>query len=219
MLAESAGLDEVVDRIRNHIDSQFRTGRAKVFLSSLGSDLPLEKKRSEELSGLKFGDFVEKKLGYPIGKTGTHNNVLFVVQPGTLSDVGDVSGPRFHMSFWTAFARPVGEGERRFINLSTFRFGNDKLEIGSASDDVREIDPKFIATEETSRNVADMLRRIGEWLDEQSLAQDRFLATPRKQKTVRQNLLSEVIDSLSPEQLRRTSLPLDVVKSLLAQAV
>lgn len=208
-------LSELVKRIKAHIDQQFATGRTRVFLSSLGSELSAEKQRTEEISGLKFAEFVRTKLDYPMGITGEHQNVLFIVPPGASTDVSEDVGPRYNMSFWTAFAKPLPEGEERFINLSSLRFGVRETVAGDGSDDVREIQSKFVATEQTSRNLVDMHRRIDEWLSEQALDRDRFLAKARRAHAPKTSLLAAIIESLSEDQLRRTTLPLDVIKSLL----
>lgn len=216
MTDDSSELTEVEGRLREHIESQFSTGRKRLFLSSLGSEMTAEKARSEALSGLKFGEFVETRLGYPVGRAGEHQNVLYIVPMDSSLDEGEESGPRYNMSFWTAFARPVSENEKRFINLRTLRFGGNSDEIGSAADDVREIAAEFVATEENSRNVADMQQRINRWLTAQGLEKDAFLAKARVPKSPKTNLLAEVLEALSQDQLRRTSLPLDVIKSLLS---
>jgi hypothetical protein len=216
MLENEEELAKLVSSIKEHVDRQFAAGRARVYLSTLGSELAEAKQRSEELSGQRFGEFVQTRLGYEVGRTGTHKNVLFVVPEGASPDAIDDSGPRYNSSFWFAFAKPISEGEKRFINISTLRFGETAEEVGSDPDDVREIDSQFIATEETSRDIVDMLRRIDAWLTKWSLTRDRFLATPRKERAQKNNVLIEIIAMLSHDQLRRTTLPLDVVKSLLS---
>lgn len=209
-------LADLVCRIRAHIDQQFASGRTRVFLSSLGSELAVEKQRAEEISGLKFAEFLRANFDFPVGRTGAHENVLFIVPAGTSPNVVDETGPRFHSSFWTAFARPLVENEQRFINLSSLRFGAKEEVAGNGDEDIREIEGRFVATEEASRNVSDMLRRIDEWLADQCLDRDRFLAKERKAQPRKASLLAAIIDSLSVDQLRRISLPLDVVKTLLS---
>ena len=196
MTDNAEDLPALLNRIKTHIDQQFATGRAQVFLSSLGSELAAEKQRAEDISGLRFAEFMRKNFDYQIEITGEHKNVLFLVPAGGSTNVSEDASPRYNLSFWTAFAKPLTDGERRFLNLSSLRFGEkDALEV-SDSDDIREIEGRFIATEETSRNVADMHQRIEAWLSEQSLDRDRFLARARKPQSQKVSLLSAIIDSL-----------------------
>lgn len=209
-------LVETTGTIRAYIDRQFENGGKRVFLSSLGSNLVSQKQLIEKLTGQKFSEFIKTSLDYPIGITGEHKNILFLVPRGTSPDVVEECAPRFNPGFWTAFAKPLAGEEQRFINLNTLRFGSKVEVAGNEAGAVRKIEAKFIATEETSRDIADMVRRIDDWLSEQSLERDPFLAKARKPRAANNNLLSELLSTLSHDQLRRTNLPLDVVKSLLS---
>ena len=216
MTTDDEALVEVAGKISAYVEQQFATGSQRVFLSSLGSNLGSEKQRIEELTGQKFAEIIRTTLDYPIGITGEHKNILFLVPRGTSPEVIEESSPRFNASFWTAFARPLADGEQRFINLNSLRFGS-KVEVAdNETGALREIEAKFVATEETSRDIADMVRRIDGWLSEQSLTRGPFLAKARKARTASSNLLSELLSTLSHDQLRRTTLPLDVVKSLMS---
>jgi hypothetical protein len=218
MATEIDTLAEVIGAIRDYIEGKFAEGRSRVYLSSVGSDLPDLKTQSETLTGLRFAQFIEKNLGYPIGRTGAHNNVLYVARKeGQAADLGAVSVPRFISSFWAAFSKFIAEGEQRYINLSNLQFGPDRVTVGSDTDDVRQIESQFVATNENERHPAAMLTRIDCWLEQQGLERQRFLGASRKQSTHRRSLLAKVVSELSPDQLKRTSLPLDVVKALLDQ--
>lgn len=216
MADDDATITEVAERIRAHIESQFARGSTRVFLSSLGSDLVDEKKQVEKLSGLKFAEFIRSNFDFPIGKAGEHQNVLYIAPQGTTPGPVEELGLRFKPSLWTAFARPLVDDEERFLNLRTLRFGTEAAIAVGELDDLRRIDAKFVATEETSRDVPDMIRRIDEWLAEQNLDREPFLVKSRKPSHSKTSPLLELIAALNPDQLQRTSLPLDVVKSLLS---
>jgi hypothetical protein len=212
------GLD--IERIKGRIEqlaaAHFAKGEQRYFLSRLGNELGTDRSVLEKLTGVKLTQFVRENLPYEIGAGGSHQNVLFLIAPdGTPTASAKSSGaaPRYAPRFWAAFAVPLAEGEDRVINLDSFDFGpTEKIGVDGAS--VRPIAPEFIAPKEASGSAAETAERIVAWLAAQGLDGARFYAVPRDHRSDGRSLLDRLFAVLDHDQLRRISLPLDVIKAL-----
>jgi hypothetical protein len=208
----------IKERIASLIQRRFSEGHDTFYLSQLGSILGQDRLLLEKLTHTKLAEFIRTNLEFEIRTTGIHGNVLYIPKPGTPEAVEPEKAeiPRYIRGFWLAFAIPLSSAsERRFIDIYSFEFGPDEGTLGGEDADVREIAPEFIVSQGASGSANEIAKRIDEWLEKQGLDRSPFLW--QRRRTVhdgRSNLLEHLFDALSGEQLRRISLPLDVVQTL-----
>jgi hypothetical protein len=213
---EGEATDEV-GRIRKRIaeivEGHFNTGKGHLFLAQLGSKLGQDRVTLEKLTRMKLSQFVRSHLSYEIGTTGEHKNVLYFVAHGKSAEAPDTPLPRYLPKFWAAFAVPLTDAHERHINLETLKFGPDVGDLQADGQDVRPIDAKYISPRDASGSASDTAARILAWLHEQHLAGDRFVDTRKRHRDM-DTLLDVLLKALDIEQLKRISLPLDIVKAL-----
>lgn len=118
----------------------------------------------------------------------------------------------FQPAIWAAFRKPLAPTRRRFLSeKEPFEF-KDVSESG-APDGFREIDQKFIA--ETDDNASAVVQNIETWLADHALESSLFLRSDdQKAPGFSNDLLGRLIQVLDTEELRRVSVPLDVVRKL-----
>ncbi|MGC5799459.1 hypothetical protein [Sphingomonas sp. NFX23] len=201
-------------RIATLIEGHFATGKPAYYLSQLGNQIgEADRKLLENLTHKKMSQFVADAFDYKIGRSGQHDNILYLIAPaGTV--VPPVATPRYNSRFWAAFKVPLQEGERRFIDIETFDFAADAAQLATQDDTIREIDAKFLPKGSDIAMPDVILGRIAEWLDAQGLDQGPFLIQRNRQHSKQESLLTALINALDKDQQKRVSLPLDVIKTL-----
>jgi hypothetical protein len=215
--SEIAELARIKSRIASLVDQRFATGVDIYYLSQLGNELGSDRLLLEKLTGQKLLEFIHKEFNFEIGKTGQHQNVFYVVRPGqAISEIQTPKPviPRYAMRFWAAFSIPLHDGDRRFIDIHTLAFGPDELPLRVTGTDIREIRPEFIAPPDTSRSPTEIADRIERWLQEQHLDRAPFLAQRGDSTRDLPSLLDQMLDALDGGQLKRISLPLDIIRTL-----
>lgn len=211
-IIEAAGDPEVARitvKIETLIKEHFQSAE-RYYLSRLGVQLGEDRRTLERLTGKKLAQFVREKFDYKIGTSGQHKNVLYLIAPGTSAKGLPVASPRYLPRFWAAFAMPLRDDEERYIDLDTLEFGPKDMVAG----DVRPIEAEYVAPNDASGSAAETAMRISRWLDKQQLDGERFHMRLRRSPPSGESLLNQVLSVLDRDQLRRTSLPLDVIKSL-----
>ena len=217
--SETADLKEIKSKIELLVERRFAMGVNSYYLSQLGNDLGPVRQLVEMLSGQKLSDFIQKEFNFEIRTTGQHQNILYIVPPGrAISDFETPKVPkrRYASSVWAAFTRPLLEDQRRFIDIRTLQFGSEESQLGGPGTDVREISREYIRPLDTTGSAIEGVgNRIERWIQEQHLDPVQFLVQTRHiARDTRASLLDQVINALSDEQLRRISLPLDVIRTL-----
>lgn len=214
--ATLAEISRIKSRISSVIEEHFSSGTGHLFLAALGTKLGADLRPLEKLTGMKLSEFVRSSFSYEIGVTGEHKNILYLVAPGKSAETINQPPPptpRYLPKFWAAFAIPLADAQERHIDLETLRFGPDATELKTAASDVRRIDAKYIAPRDASGSASGTAARIAAWLDEQHLKNDRFLDA-RKRPRETETLLDALLSALDGDELKRVSLPLDIVKAL-----
>lgn len=214
-----------VERIKGCImrlaDDKFNQGMKKYYLSALGNDLGEDRLTLEKESKKKLKKFIIEDTDLKIGETGEHKNIFYIRAPDTSSASFSMSSsasssPRFVPRFWAAFVVPLKERNRRFINLDTLKFESlDNSDIESDHDDRKiEIEEEYIAKKNVPRDDEKTLESIKSWISKHNLEEDRFyMHNHRPQHNVR-SLLEHLLMTLDADQLKRTTLSLDIVKSI-----
>ena len=211
----AAEVERIRARIAHLIEDHFAQGATSYYLSQLGNELNEDRKSLERLTRKKISEFVQDEFSYEIGRTGSHKNVLFIVAPGADPAMPDAALPRYNRRFWAAFSVPLPEGERRFLDLNDLNFGPDLGDGRLDGNNIREIGSEFLPAANESRTPAQIGEQIKAWIDAQKLDEERFIVVRRKRSSdTGRNLLADLIAALDKDQLRRVSLPLDVVEVL-----
>ena len=121
--------------------------------------------------------------------------------------------PRFHPAFWTAFRKPLETPKRRYISLQApIRFQDVPPE--DLPDGFIEIEPQYIVDQEPDPVL--ILQKAQSWLSDHALEEAPFLWQSRTKSThlPSTDLLGRLLHALEPEELRRISMPLDIVHKL-----
>lgn len=215
-MSENAEINDEVERISARIQAliaeHFDRGEARFYLSGLGSLLGDDRVVLEKASKRKLADFVENVLGYELQRGGQHLNVLHIERPAGLAP--PTAKPerkplKFIPEIWTAFATPLAAGERRFFNPATRQAGSTADADGAA------IEIPAHRLSEVPLPAGQVAENIRAWLEEDAgLDLSLFLATRRQRDADGPTLLNRILETLDGDQLRRTHLPLDVVKTL-----
>lgn len=210
-----AEVARIRERIKGLIERAFANGKPTYFLAQLGNELSdQDRKTLEHLTGTKVARFVIDNFDYEVGRTGQHENILYLVAHDGNAAIPPEAVPRYNGRFWSAFKVPLNAGQKRFINIETFEFGPDAAAIAAQDAQVREITPDFLPRGEEVPTSEQILKRIAGWLEAQELDQAAFLIQRRKRHRGQGDLLSALINALDKDQLKRVSLPLDVVQTL-----
>ncbi len=131
----------------------------------------------------------------------------------TTSGRTPVTSPRFHAAFWAAFRVPLEDGKARYLRIrEPIRFKD--LASEDPPGDAVEITRDYITDPDMDSEVA--IEKIHNWVANNQLDLSDFLL---KKKPVVPNfppddLLGRLIIALEPEELRRVSIPMDIVGKL-----
>ena len=222
----------LADRVAELVQEYWDDHRIPLFLSQLGSADGGEIGRSARRLAVNLADFVRGHLPDRVRVvSGSAYPLVMVAVPHDVAEGIDVDRligerhsaskghvPRYSASFWAAFRVPLEEGNRRFLSTrAPFRF-----EDVPAAEDGRagyvEVDRQFIAPAESEDG--DVHRGIEEWLQSHGLSAETFLATNvPKSEMPANDLLGRLVSVLEPDDLKRMSIPLDVVSKLRRQPV
>ena len=134
---------------------------------------------------------------------------------GSLSSPGT---PRYHAAFWAAFRKPLDIPKRRYLSLEPPTHFRD-MELEETPDGFIEIEPRYIA--DADMETIEIVKHIEEWIELNKLDESQFLwAHKKKDSTLPPNsLLDRFLFALDPEDLKRVSMPLDVIKKLRREAI
>ena len=123
---------------------------------------------------------------------------------------------RFHRAFWAAFRQPLDDSKSRYMSLNAPVHFQD-ISLGeSRPEGFTEVDRAYIVDTEDAVQVQ---AKIEEWLAVNSLDSAAFEVSKRQEsKPLPANLLGRLLDALSPDQLARINMPLDVVDQLRREA-
>lgn len=211
---------EEVDQIARHIDDLVRQNlsqdRDVYLLSKLGIDLGPDRKRIEEKFGLSVREFLKQFTSYNLAVFGAHQNIYGIVRTGVNpSNVSpNFKTRRYNRQFWAAFIssdHPVN----RYINVDTLAFDIDEERVKDGAGRVVAISPEYQVAWSNPNKNSIASKNITEWLRANQLEPERFyFSGSETTATGSHTVLDKLLSSLSDDQLRRVSLPLDVINSL-----
>lgn len=122
---------------------------------------------------------------------------------------------RYHPAFWAAFRKPLDDSKRRYVSVQEpIRF----LDSSGADppDDHYEIAREYVAGPDVDPD--QVQQKVQQWLADNGMRHlYPLLLRPRPEYMRSGNLLDRLLDSLEPEELKRISMPLDVIRKLRRQ--
>lgn len=126
--------------------------------------------------------------------------------------------PRYDAAFWAAFRIPLEDHKRRYVtDQHPILFRDIDPTIGKSFG--REIGRDYIlASDAEPSHVA---KRIEDWFDDNEVDSKIYERTSRpstRQPSEPRNLLDCVLESLDPDELKRVTMPLDVILRLRRQS-
>ena len=127
--------------------------------------------------------------------------------------------PRFHPAFWAAFVKEPAPRTRRYVSVGPPPRFHELSDDTTPSDaDATEVASEYIVGDD---DVAAVHSSIKRWLIANSLDESLFLADreSRRKQLPSDDLLGRLIVALTSEELKRMSIPLDIVSKLRRQSV
>jgi hypothetical protein len=238
-------IQELERRIIELTEEHWRKTHTAYFLSRLGIELGPIWERAQTDLGIKLKPFIstrlKDRLRFEVSPTDPLQIGLFPKNAVLDKAVDEyftssspsfgnaaVAVPRFSPAFWALFAKPLAKDHRRFIcTFAPPQLVFVDLEQNRVPESGWiEVDRELIVPEGEGDRLGFILRSIESWdmahpeLPSVAFAKPRSAATsPRLQPTAddlaSKSLLHLMIESMTPEELRRTTLGLDVVAKLL----
>ena len=128
--------------------------------------------------------------------------------------------PRFHPAFWAAFRKHLEEDKRRYIGIrAPLRFVDATPD--ERPEDVVEVPRERIVGPDAT--IADVVQQANAWLTENESAVERALYLSEERSGIGRlpadDLLGRLLLALDAEDLKRISLPLDIVSKLRRKAL
>ena len=128
--------------------------------------------------------------------------------------------PRFHPAFWAAFVKEPGTRTRRYVSMGPPpRFQELSGDETPGDADAAEVGSEYIVG--TDADIAAVHSSIRKWLVANHLDESCFLAeaASRHEQLPSEDLLGRLVTALTPDELKRMSIPLDIVSKLRRQSV
>ena len=120
---------------------------------------------------------------------------------------------RFQPAFWAGFRKPLHESSRRYMSVQAPVHFRDVLG-DNQPDGLTEIQREYVVGPDAE--TTEVQQKIEEWLEDNGLEPTSFLMT-RTTETVQlpsHDLLGRLLLALDPDDLKRLSMPLDIVNKL-----
>jgi len=221
--------DDLNDRIVELVDQHWEEHEMPLLLSRLGGHDRGEIARLARQRANSLGAYLRQGLADRV-RLIQHSErpVLIGVLPMDAKVEDDVDGwlesaqgksaggaPRYHPAFWAAFRKPLDEMKSRYISVSPpIRFQDTFPE--DRPEGFVEIAPEYIADSEMDASA--VLENAQDWLEDNELQTTAFLASsPSSSPSYSHqggDLLERLARALDPNELKRVSLPLDIVMKL-----
>ena len=224
---EASGIGE---RIVGLVENWWKNHQSPLLLSRLGNLIDKEDSRQIKQKGFSLRSYITHNLSDRIRLIQDKDNpVIIASTPKEINEdeyrliekllrdghkeEGD-KNPRFRPAVWAAFKIPLDKDKERYIDPKEPIHFRDIPSKEGPQEGIR-VDRKFI-TGDSDSDPTEIGDKIREWLKENNLEEILFLAS-RQIKSTRlpsDDLLGRLLFSLDSDDLKRVSMPLDVIKKL-----
>lgn len=230
--SEESGIDgKIVDIVQEH----WRECGTPLLLSQLGSRIS-----REDAAGIKYEHgnlvtYLRSKLAdrLYVLQSGKNPAIIATMPADAKEDAIDddaiLSGtlrrpetafPRFHPAFWAAFVKELDPQTRRYVNIGPPpRFQELSGDTMQSDADATEVTSEYVVG--TDDDVAAVHSSIRRWFGANRLDESHFLVEAESQhkQLPSDDLLGKLILALAPDDLKRMSIPMDIVSKLRRQSV
>ena len=219
---------ELADRVAQLVEEHWHQHGVPVLLSHLGNADQGEVGRLAKGHSASLAAFIREYVAARVRiDSGTQNPLVMAAAPadieqdidvdGLLTSTGDPQARRFHPAFWAAFRVPLDEHHRRFVSTRLPIMFED---VASTREPQRmdcvEIGRQYIAGAEDE--VGEVHRKLTDWLNDNDLDGRVYFATKKAALVLpRDDLLGRLLQSLDHDDLKRMTVPLDVIDKLRRQ--
>ncbi len=222
-------LSELDQRIVDSVRQSWEEHQTPLLLSRLGAQNGGEIARMAKQEAFSLAGYLRERLADDV-RVIQHSTKPVVVgaipaevegQPGEFDlwlerTHGQSVGlpPRFHPAFWAAFRVPLDEEKRRYMSIQPpLRFTDAYPEDRPDGDHHLEIEWEYINSDTEPSEVQ---QNVEDWLEANGLEAAPFLAAnkPSPRGGPSDDLLGRLISTLDQEDLRRISMPLDIIAKL-----
>jgi hypothetical protein len=216
----------IVTEVQKHWS---RTGRA-LLIAQLGSRLGANTRTEIEAdTGLKLQAFIRTNmtddllihpnprspdiLGLFPRDAQLAEDLSFYFQPA-----GQPAAKRYRPSFWAAFAKPIAPNYRRYIRPDDLFFV-DLPQTAPAPVNTLEITRDAVPPEDADGRDQLIIQSISKWLAQTSLPEQSVLLGAHTDSRIAteqtsHNLLFSILSHLDDAELKRITLPMDIVRKL-----
>ena len=230
-MTTSTEVSELDSRIVHEVEQHWNEHGVPLLLSQLGNrdGGDIARKAREQAGGL--GAYLRSRLAEHVRVVQHSSSPVIVGAVPTDVDEDSITGfdallsraqtgpskpiPRFHPVFWAAFRKHLEEGKRRYLRIrAPLRFVDAAPE--ERPEDVVEVQREHIVGPEAT--IVDVVQQIQIWLTaNEKDVEPALYRSEERSGTARlpaDDLLGRLLLALDPEDLKRISLPLDVVSKL-----
>ena len=228
-MATAEEASDIGERIVGLVENWWKSHQSPLLLSRLGNLLEKEDSRQIKQKGFSLRSYITHNLSDRIRLIQDKDNLVIIASvPGEVNEDGyrlleklrrnDHEGegdrhPRFRPALWAAFRIPLDKDKERYIDSKEpIRFRDIPSKEGP-QEGIR-VDRRFI--EGPNSDPTEIGDKIREWLKENALEETPFLASRKRKSThlPSDDLLGRLLFSLDSDDLKRVSMPLDIIKKL-----
>ena len=230
-MTESPQPANIDDRIVELVQQCWQEHQMPLLLSRLGTQEGgrIAERAKHQAGGL--ADYLHKKLSDRVRVIRHSMKPMIVGAVPTHVDIdttGDIdallektygriatlpSPPRFHPAIWAAFRKLLAEENRRYISLQPpFRFVDTPQMDELAG--LAEVERRYVAGPDAEK--ATVLQNLQRWLTANELDASLFVPPAKTASThlPSDDLLGRLLRALDPDDLKRITMPLDVIAKL-----
>lgn len=225
--------------IAYYVREHFKTEGTGLLLSQLGQTLTLQHAELKvQLGNKKLAEFLQKKMaGIVKVEVAPHDSKISIVLPAEIDLSGDLNRyfpkkraaeptiapviPRYNRAVWAAFSQPATPHAKRYLTFEPVTNFIDSEDMPSVSD-AKLVEDEFLVSAVLAVDPAQRARKIAEnidaWSKRHGIPQNLLLASSKNLQNQaideKQSLLDLLLSALSENELKRITLPLDIVTKL-----
>jgi hypothetical protein len=178
----------------------------------------------QELDGLKLSQFIHQNLGDEIEVFSPNSSgILLEARPKqpvavdipAIVDRTSLPPATFNRAIQAAFERPLADQVERWIRTAPTVHYLDLPTSENAPAAYKKLERQYLSSAQDGGPSTDFYERIKLWIHDQGLDINDFTHKPSSNTEGAPSLLAQLMESLTESELKRISLPLDIVAKLM----